>query len=170
MSSGESGAALSQIGLRLPYRLHVGGDPVLAEEAPEGEVGGEDGGLRDGGLLELLLGGGDGRSVAVDEDVRADRAAEDRLHLPVGPRETVLSEIDRALCSANSEYDEKRRTERLLPVALETLPAGTWQRFTRARQSRLGGSIEQYKHPCLVGDLQFLARLRRDHLADQSAA
>lgn len=90
--------------------------------------------------------------------------------LPTSMRETVLSEIDTALCASNSEYDEKRRTGRLLPVTLEPLPTGTWQRFTRARQSRLGGSIEQYKHPCLVGDLQFLARLRREHIADQSAA
>lgn len=87
--------------------------------------------------------------------------------VPTAIHAELAKEIDRELCSTNSEYEEKRRTDRLLPVMIESLPSGTWQRFTRNRQSRLGGSIEQYKHPCLVGDLNFFARFREEYLRDQ---
>jgi hypothetical protein len=35
------------------------------------------------------------------------------------------------------------------------LPPGTWANWDRERLSRSGGTPEQYKHPCLVGDLKF---------------
>jgi hypothetical protein len=66
---------------------------------------------------------------------------------------------DRRLQELNCEYAEKRRTGRLAPLSHLPLAAGTWQAFTRQRQSKLGGSIEQYKHPCLVPDLKFCETL-----------
>ena len=38
---------------------------------------------------------------------------------------------------------------------LELLPAGTWQEWDRKRLEKTGGALEQYKHPCLLGDTQF---------------
>jgi hypothetical protein len=38
------------------------------------------------------------------------------------------------------------------------------------RVARLGGSLEQYKHPCLVNDLQFIDQLRSLKPLDLSAA
>jgi hypothetical protein len=62
----------------------------------------------------------------------------------------------------NVEYGEKRRTGRLVPLAPMLLPPGAWERFARHRQSKPGGSVEQYKHPCLVPDLAFCESFIRD--------
>lgn len=69
--------------------------------------------------------------------------------------EKLAAAADARLQKLNIEYGEKRQTGRLVPMAPVPLPAGTWQRFLRKRQSKLGGSVEQYKHPCLVPDLKF---------------
>jgi hypothetical protein len=66
-----------------------------------------------------------------------------------------LSEYDRALGELNIEYAAKRESARLGPVRAFVLPAGTWAVWDRERLSRTGGSPEQYKHPCLIGDLAF---------------
>lgn len=76
--------------------------------------------------------------------------------------EELLDYIDAALQSANCEYQEKRKTGRLAPLEWCAVSAGTWRRFARSRQSRLGGSLEQYKHPCLVPDLKFSDRLQAE--------
>jgi hypothetical protein len=44
---------------------------------------------------------------------------------------------------------------RLGPVRAAVVPAGTWQKWDRDRLATTGGSPEQYKHPCLIGDLKF---------------
>jgi hypothetical protein len=58
------------------------------------------------------------------------------------------------LAEANDEYRGKRNG-RLGPVRVLWLPPGTWERWDRERLARSGGTAEQYKHPCLVGDLKF---------------
>src|SRR5579884_2444192 len=63
--------------------------------------------------------------------------------------------LDRRLGQANIEYASKRASERLGPVRVELLPPGTWLRWDRDRLARTGGAAEQYKHPCLIGDLSF---------------
>jgi len=89
------------------------------------------------------------------------------LHLEPGPLATAgfaeLVEIE--LQRQNSEYREKRRTHRLQPLAIQILPPGTWKRFARHRQSRLGGSVEQYKHPCLAPDVEFSQKLLSENSA-----
>ncbi|MBL8819486.1 MAG: GH3 auxin-responsive promoter family protein [Planctomyces sp.] len=62
---------------------------------------------------------------------------------------------DSNLKHRNSEYLEKRDTGRLAPIRCEFLPASHWDKFTIHRTRRSGGSIEQYKHPCLLPDPQF---------------
>ena len=62
---------------------------------------------------------------------------------------------DARLQQINMEYGEKRNTGRLTPMAPVLLPPGSWTRFARTRQAKLGGSVEQYKHPCLAPDLKF---------------
>ncbi len=94
-----------------------------------------------------------------------------RLHVEeselVGIRHSaeMIQHIDAALQSQNCEYQEKRQSGRLAPLEWCTLTAGTWRRFTRHRQSRFGASVEQYKHPCLVPDLQFSERLQTEFAA-----
>jgi hypothetical protein len=72
--------------------------------------------------------------------------------------ERLAARADAALQSQNIEYGEKRRTGRLAPLVTSVIPPGSWARFARQRQAGLGGSVEQYKHPCLVPDLAFYDR------------
>jgi hypothetical protein len=74
--------------------------------------------------------------------------------LPDQPNELAQA-LERHLRSRNSEYQEKRDSKRLAPVRVCLLPAGTWERWDRERLARTGGTAEQYKHPCLIGDLEF---------------
>lgn len=71
-----------------------------------------------------------------------------------------LGELDRALGEENVEYAAKREGGRLGPVRAAVIPAGAWAAWDRERLATTGGSAEQYKHPCLAGDLGF-----RDTLA-----
>lgn len=71
----------------------------------------------------------------------------------------LAATVDVRLQALNCEYGEKRQTGRLAPLTIQLLPPGSWQRFTQARQSQLGGSIEQYKHPCLSPDLKFVENM-----------
>jgi hypothetical protein len=66
-----------------------------------------------------------------------------------------LGELDRMLGEENVEYAAKREGNRLGPVRAALLPAGTWAIWDRDRLASTGGSPEQYKHPCLIGDLSF---------------
>ncbi len=76
--------------------------------------------------------------------------------------QALIEFIDATLQSLNCEYEEKRKTGRLAAMEWGPLTPGTWRRFSRQRQSRIGGSVEQYKHPCLVPDLNFSERLRTE--------
>lgn len=77
--------------------------------------------------------------------------------------------VDASLQSLNCEYEEKRRTGRLAPIEWLRLPTGSFKRFASKRQSKLGGSIEQYKHPCLVPDLEFCERFLSEFASPQAA-
>jgi hypothetical protein len=44
-------------------------------------------------------------------------------------------------------------------VRVEALPAGFWAQWDRDRLCRSGGTLEQYKHPCLIADPQVSASL-----------
>jgi hypothetical protein len=66
-----------------------------------------------------------------------------------------LVEFDRQLGEENIEYAAKRDGGRLGPVRALIIPAGAWSTWDRARLAQTGGSPEQYKHPCLIGDMGF---------------
>jgi hypothetical protein len=68
--------------------------------------------------------------------------------------------LDRHLMDQNVEYENKRATRRLGPVALKLLMAGTWEQFVRTRLAESGGTREQYKHPCLAASLDFVRQFR----------
>jgi len=70
-----------------------------------------------------------------------------------------LQVFDAALVKWNTEYDAKRSGGRLGAMRAEVLPNGTWAQWDRERLQRTGGSPEQYKRPCLIGDLQFRASM-----------
>ncbi len=63
--------------------------------------------------------------------------------------------LERRLAEVNVEYAAKRQSCRLGPMRLALLPANTWQHWDRQRLARTGGTLEQYKHPCLINDPKF---------------
>lgn len=92
----------------------------------------------------------------------------DLPHAALSPQ--LASAVDAELSRLNCEYGEKRGTGRLAPLQVCHLPEGTWKRFVRHRQSRLGGSVEQYKHPCLSPDLKFSDTLTQQFATPAIAA
>jgi hypothetical protein len=67
----------------------------------------------------------------------------------------VAAAIDAALGQINDEYRSKRASGRLGPLTVTFLKLGTWEQWDRDRLRQTGGTAEQYKHPCLIGDLAF---------------
>ncbi|HMF18900.1 MAG TPA: GH3 auxin-responsive promoter family protein, partial [Gemmataceae bacterium] len=63
--------------------------------------------------------------------------------------------LERRLAEINVEYASKRDSRRLGPIRLELLPPGTWLHWDRQRLKKSGGTLEQYKHPCLIADPKF---------------
>jgi hypothetical protein len=74
---------------------------------------------------------------------------------PAASVDKFLGAFDSALSAANDEYAAKRSSRRLGPVRAEPLPPGTWREWDANRQRTRGGPTEQYKHPCLIGDINF---------------
>jgi hypothetical protein len=66
-----------------------------------------------------------------------------------------LRALDEQLCQENIEYSAKRDSGRLGPVRAVILADGTWADWDRQRLAQRGGSPEQYKHPCLLGETSF---------------
>ena len=80
--------------------------------------------------------------------------------------QSLADQTDQNLQELNCEYQEKRQTGRLESLQWFPLPAGTWQRFAEHRLRTLGGAFEQYKHPCLVPDLEFSRKLLSELTSD----
>jgi hypothetical protein len=77
-----------------------------------------------------------------------DAADEDQL-------KRFLAELDAQLGVENVEYAAKRDSGRLGALRAAIIPAGAWAKWDRERLAQTGGSPEQYKHPCLIGDVKF---------------
>jgi hypothetical protein len=67
--------------------------------------------------------------------------------------------VDRQLLALNCEYREKRESGRLGELAGQLVGEGTWENLAKSRNQRKGSSLEQYKHPCLIPDLEFINQL-----------
>jgi hypothetical protein len=103
------------------------------------------------------------------EPPRYQLLAEEQDVLSPSVGEELADHVDRQLQQLNCEYREKRQSGRLASLKWLPLPEGTWMRFAKKSQQKLGGSQEQYKHPCLVPDMDFSARLVREFVMDQEA-
>jgi hypothetical protein len=71
--------------------------------------------------------------------------------------ERLAARLDARLRETNVEYAAKRDSLRLGALRLELVRNGFWAQWDRERLQRNGGTMEQYKHPCLINDLQFRA-------------
>jgi hypothetical protein len=82
-------------------------------------------------------------SLLIEEGDLPDEAADGRL----------AAAVEAQLGRANVEYENKRATLRLGPIRVRRIPNGSWAEFQRRRLARSGGTVEQYKQPCLMPDL-----------------
>ena len=64
--------------------------------------------------------------------------------------------VDTALADLNMEYQTKRKSGRLGPVCVRTIPAGAWQAYDLKVIEARQGRVEQYKHKFLVNDVDFV--------------
>jgi hypothetical protein len=67
----------------------------------------------------------------------------------------LAESLDRRLGLLNMEYASKRGSQRLGGIRVELLASGTWTAWDRQRLAQTGGTMEQYKHPCLIPDPDF---------------
>lgn len=74
----------------------------------------------------------------------------------------LAERLDARLRQINSEYDGKRESGRLGAVRLEPVRTGFWLQWDRQRLLKTGGTLEQYKHPCLINDLQFREKISKE--------
>ena len=86
----------------------------------------------------------------VEESEVADDATAERLAV----------EVEARLRVENLEYDNKRETQRLGPIRPFRISAGSWLEFRDRRLLRSGGTVEQYKQPCLLSDLEAIDSFR----------
>ena len=101
-------------------------------------------GVRVGSYLVLPRWGDPPRyALLIEATDLTDTAAADRL----------TTEVERQLQQVNLEYENKRSTLRLGPIGLTRVAAGSWVDFQRRRLAKSGGTVEQYKQPCLLSDL-----------------
>jgi len=73
--------------------------------------------------------------------------------LPLSETRRLSDLVDERLRVQNIEYASKRETLRLGPVRTIRLPEGSWAEFQKRRLARSGGTVEQYKQPHLIPDL-----------------
>jgi hypothetical protein len=74
-----------------------------------------------------------------------------------GAADHLAASVEEHLRSRNVEYASKRDTLRLGPVRTILLPEGAWLEFQKRRLARSGGTVEQYKQPHLIPDLEAIA-------------
>jgi hypothetical protein len=74
----------------------------------------------------------------------------------------LAERLEVQLQKLNIEYEAKRSSRRLAAVQPQWLPAGFWHRWDRERLQRSGGTLEQYKHPCLINDPHFALKMTSD--------
>ena len=81
--------------------------------------------------------------------------------LPSADAGQVLARVvDEQLRTQNIEYASKRETLRLGPVCTIILADGSWVEFQRHRLARSGGTVEQYKQPHLIADIDAIDLFR----------
>ena len=85
-----------------------------------------------------------------------------KLLIEPGPQlqqsQQLCQRLQYHLSVVNEEYADKCLSGRVEPVGVQAVPAGTWAAL-RSSRSRARGNFEEFKHPCLVSDLNFAEKL-----------
>ena len=90
-------------------------------------------------------------SLLIEESDIAVPALNDRL----------AGAVEDELRQQNVEYVSKRDSLRLGPVRIVRIANGSWRDFQKRRLVRSGGTVEQYKQPHLVPDLELIASFQQ---------
>jgi hypothetical protein len=69
--------------------------------------------------------------------------------------------VESELLRQNVEYLSKRETRRLGPVRIVEIRNGSWADFQRRRLAQSGGTVEQYKQPHLVPNVDLIGTFGR---------
>lgn len=64
--------------------------------------------------------------------------------------QSVQQLVDRALCEANCEYEDRRQSNRMGSIVVKRIPDGTWLEHRRRATSHEGADTYAYKHPFLA--------------------
>jgi len=92
----------------------------------------------------------------------------ERSDLPAqGVVDNFATTIDTTLQQQNCEYAEKRQSARLGALRIVPLMEDSWNRMATVRQSQAGSSVEQYKHPCLIPNMDDGTQLFADLMAEE---
>ncbi len=89
-------------------------------------------------------------NLLIEDDDLPDESAAARL----------AEAVEAGLARENSEYENRRSTLRLGPIRIRRIAANSWSDFQRRRLARSGGTVEQYKQPCLLADLKAMDGFR----------
>jgi hypothetical protein len=92
----------------------------------------------------------------IDEQPRYVLLVESPAHR--GRTDELAHRVQLNLAAVNEEYGDKCGSGRLLPVQVREVANGTWNALRRERTGDRG-NFEEYKHPCLVGDVNFAERI-----------
>ena len=80
----------------------------------------------------------------------------------------VAEALERKLQDLNIEYRDKRSSGRLAPLRIIMVAPGTWERMRERKLSQSHCTLEQYKHPCLITDMEFAEKLANGVKDDNS--
>jgi hypothetical protein len=67
----------------------------------------------------------------------------------------LAGRVDELLRELNIEYNAKRTSGRLGPIAIKAIPDGSWREYDLRTIVERRRGMEQYKHKFLVGDVEF---------------
>lgn len=73
----------------------------------------------------------------------------------------LSAEVDRLLGELNDEFTNRLETKRLAKTRVIRIVDGSWAKYKEFRLSRSGGTVEQYKQPCLLPDLKAIEQFDR---------
>jgi len=80
----------------------------------------------------------------------------EKAHAECGDR--LAERFQQHLSEINHEYGDKTESGRILPTQLKVIPEAAWTKLREQKTSRRG-NFEEYKHPCLTSDLEFLPQI-----------
>lgn len=81
--------------------------------------------------------------------------------LPTDQTHRLARQVDVELANANCEYEDRMKSQRLAPVVVARIPAGTWAEHRTGQTSHVGSDSYAYKHPFLAAKPELADQFRQ---------